>query len=140
MKYYTEADHKSAVEWLYPNGQLDFSATILCSNNASVDMWNALVQGMKTSVEHTLRLKDSFSELDDPKGHLNKMLSATILDGFWKKWSPQSLAHFESWQYLPDHLCYKWSWAHQQLKSPYYSHTQILCQSFNCWQLRQTKR
>jgi hypothetical protein len=39
MKYfYTEADHKSAVEWLYPGGQLDFSATFFCSNNASVNM------------------------------------------------------------------------------------------------------
>jgi hypothetical protein len=37
MKYYTEADHKSAVEWLYPGRQLDISATILCSNNASFD-------------------------------------------------------------------------------------------------------
>ncbi len=36
MTYYTEADHKGAVEWLYPGGQLDFSAIILCSNNASV--------------------------------------------------------------------------------------------------------
>jgi hypothetical protein len=32
MKYDTKADHKGAVEWLYPGGQLDFSATILCSN------------------------------------------------------------------------------------------------------------
>ncbi len=38
MKYYTEADCKGAVEWLYPGGQLDFSATFLCSNNAIVDM------------------------------------------------------------------------------------------------------
>ncbi len=56
MKYYTEADHKGAMEWLYPGGQLDFSATILCSNNASVDMWNAIAQGLDSSVEHTLRL------------------------------------------------------------------------------------
>ncbi len=42
MKYYTEADHKGAVEWLYPGRQLDFSATLLCSNNESVDMWNAV--------------------------------------------------------------------------------------------------
>ncbi len=29
MKYYTEADHNEAVEWLYPGCQLDFSATIV---------------------------------------------------------------------------------------------------------------
>ncbi len=84
MKHYTEADHEGAVEWLYPGGQLDLSATILCTNNASVNMWNAIAQGMNSSVEHTPRLKDSFSEVDDPKGHLKKMLSATLLNGFWK--------------------------------------------------------
>jgi hypothetical protein len=88
MKYYTEPDHTSAVEWLYPGGQLDFSATFLCSNNASVDMWNAVGQGMNSSEEHTLSLKDSFSKADDPNGHLKKMLSATMLDGFWKNGVP----------------------------------------------------
>jgi hypothetical protein len=48
MQYYTQADHASAVEWSYPGGQLDFSATILCSNNESVDMWNAVAQGMNS--------------------------------------------------------------------------------------------
>jgi hypothetical protein len=80
MKYYTEADHKGAVEWLYTCGQLDFTAIILCSNNTSVDMWNAIAQGMNSSVEHTLRSKDSFSEVDDPKGHLKNMLRATLLN------------------------------------------------------------
>jgi hypothetical protein len=52
-------------------------------------MWNAIAQGMNSSVEHTLRLKDSFSEVDDPKGHLRKMLSATsLLNGFWKNGVP----------------------------------------------------
>jgi hypothetical protein len=88
MKYYTEADHKGAVEWLYPGGQLDFSATMLCSNNASVDMWNAIAQGMNSYIEHTLRLKDSFSKVDDPKGHLKKMLSATLLNGVRKNGVP----------------------------------------------------
>ncbi len=43
---------------------------------------------MNSSVEHTLSLKDSFSELDDPKGHLKKILSATMLNGFWKNGVP----------------------------------------------------
>ena len=42
MKYYTTADHDSVVEWLYPGEQLDFSATVLCSNNESVDSQEAL--------------------------------------------------------------------------------------------------
>ncbi len=73
MNYYTEADHKHAVEWLYPGGHLDSSVTILCSNNESVDMWNAIAQGMNSSEEHILRSKDSFSEVDDINGHLKKI-------------------------------------------------------------------
>jgi hypothetical protein len=50
----------------------------------SFDMWNAVTQGMNSSVEHNLRSKYSFSKVDDPKGHLKKMLSAAMLNGFWK--------------------------------------------------------
>jgi hypothetical protein len=31
LNYFTEDDHDMAVEWLYPEGNLDFTATILCS-------------------------------------------------------------------------------------------------------------
>ncbi len=58
MKYYTEAKHNDAVEWLYPGGQLDFSATILYCNNKSINMWNAVAQKMNPSQEHMLRLID----------------------------------------------------------------------------------
>ncbi len=61
------------------------SATILCSNNISVDAWNAIAQGMNSSDEHILRSNDSFSEVDDIKGHLKNMLSVTLLNGFRKK-------------------------------------------------------
>ncbi len=61
---------------------------ILCSNNASVDLWNAIAQGMNSSVEQTLRSKDIFSEVDDLKDHLKKILSATMLNGFWKNGVP----------------------------------------------------
>ncbi len=57
------------MEWLYPGGQLDFSGTILCSTNESVDMWNAVAQVMNSSEEHILRSKDCFSEVDDMKGY-----------------------------------------------------------------------
>ena len=85
MQYYTEADYNSAVEWLYPGGQLDFSATILCSTNESVDMWNAVAQGMNPSEEHILRSKDCFSEVDDMKGHIKNMMSTTMINGFKTK-------------------------------------------------------
>jgi hypothetical protein len=60
------------VEWLYPEGHLDSSATILCSTIESVDTWNAIAQGMNTSEEHIVKSKDSFSEVDDINGHLKK--------------------------------------------------------------------
>jgi hypothetical protein len=84
MQYYTEADYNSAVEWLYPGNQLDFSATILCSNNESVDQWNAVAQKMNSSEEHILKSKDCFSEVDDINGHLKNMMSTTMLNGFNK--------------------------------------------------------
>ncbi len=43
---------------------------------------------MNLSVEHTLRSKDNFSKVDDPKGHLQKMISATVLNGFQKNGVP----------------------------------------------------
>jgi hypothetical protein len=49
-----------------------------------VDTWNAIAQGMNSSEEHILRSKDSFSEVDDINGHLKKMLSGTLLNGFRK--------------------------------------------------------
>jgi ATP-dependent DNA helicase PIF1 len=82
MKYHTEVNE--AVEWLYPGRQLDFSATILCSNNNSVDMWNSIAQEMNPESEKKLLSKDSFSEVDDPNGHLKKMLSDEFLNGFKK--------------------------------------------------------
>ncbi len=84
MMYYTEAKHDDAVEWLYPGGQLDFSATILCCNNKSLNMWNAVAQEMNPSQEHMLRSKVSFTEADDTRGHLKKMLSGSMLNGFQK--------------------------------------------------------
>ena len=95
MKYYTTADHDDAVEWLYPGGQLDFSATVLCCNNESVDTWNLIAQTMNPSQVHILRSKDKFSEVDDPKGHLKKMLTSTMLNGFKKVGIPNHELHLK---------------------------------------------
>ncbi len=72
MKYYTTANHDEVVELLYPGGLLDFSATVLCSNNESVDRWNLVAQTMNPSQIHTIKSKNIFSEVDDPKSHLKK--------------------------------------------------------------------
>jgi hypothetical protein len=92
LQYFTEAEYDSAVEWLYPGGQLDFNATILCCNNASVDRWNAIAQGMNPSEEHILKSKDCFSEVDDINGHLKDMMSTTMLNGFNNNGVPSTYA------------------------------------------------
>jgi len=40
MQYFTEAEYNSAVEWLYPGGQLDFNLTIC------VVIMQVLIDGM----------------------------------------------------------------------------------------------
>ena len=44
--------------------------------------------GYELSEEHILRSKDSFSEVDDIKGHMKNMLSVTLLNGFRKNGVP----------------------------------------------------
>jgi hypothetical protein len=91
LKYKTKTNQvtdNDALNWLYPNGNISYQETILCSNNESVDRWNALVQRMNTGTEFKLMSRDSFEEVDDPNGHLKKMLTKAVLNKFWKKGVP----------------------------------------------------
>jgi hypothetical protein len=88
MIYFTQTNHLDAVEWLYPGGQLDSNVTILCSKNTSVNMWNAIAQGLNTSTEHVLRSRDTFLEVDDPHGHIKKMLQTSVLNTMAKNGIP----------------------------------------------------
>ncbi len=65
MRYYTDIQWQRALDWLYPGRQLDYTATILCATNESVDMWNSVAQNMNLSIEKTLTSKDTFYEVDD---------------------------------------------------------------------------
>ncbi len=76
------------MNWLYPNGIISYQEPILCSNNESVDKWNAIVQRMNTGTEYKVMLRDSFEEVDDPNGHLKKMLTKAVLNKFWKNGVP----------------------------------------------------
>jgi hypothetical protein len=38
MKYYTDIQWQRALDWLYPGQQLDYTVTILCATNESVDI------------------------------------------------------------------------------------------------------
>ncbi len=88
MTYFTQSNHLDTVEWLFPGQQLDSNVTVLCSNNTSVDMWNAIAQGFNTNQEHVLKSKDSFPEVDDPHGHIKKMLTTSVLNSMTKNGVP----------------------------------------------------
>ena len=88
LNYFIVEEHEMAVEWLYPEGTLDFNATILCSTNESVDLWNAVAQDLNPNDAHLLRSKDTFSEVDDLHGHIKKMLNKALLNDFKKSGIP----------------------------------------------------
>ena len=88
MKYYTDTEWERALDWLYPGQQLDHTATILCATNESVDMWNSVTQSMNLLAPKTLMSKDTFSEVDDPHGHIQRMLTKTVLNRFKKNGIP----------------------------------------------------
>jgi hypothetical protein len=71
-----------ALNWLYPNGNISYQETILCSNNESFDRWNAIVQRINMGTEYKLMSRDSFEEVDDQNGHLKKMLTKAVLNKF----------------------------------------------------------
>ncbi len=46
LKYITKTNQvieNDALNWLYPNRIISYQETILCSNNESVDKWNAIL-------------------------------------------------------------------------------------------------
>ncbi len=85
LKYITktyQVTDNDALNWLYPNTNISYQETILCSNNESVDRWNAIVQRIVTGTEYKLMLRDSFEEVDDQNGNLKKMLNKAVLNKF----------------------------------------------------------
>ena len=51
-------------------------------------MWNSVAQSMNLSAPTTLTSKDTFSEVDDPYGHIQRMLTTTVLNRFRKNGIP----------------------------------------------------
>jgi hypothetical protein len=91
LKYITETNQvtdNDALNWLYPNGNISYQETNLCSNNESIDRWNAIVQRLNTGTEYKLMLRHSFEEVDDPNGHLKNMPTKAVLIKFWKNGVP----------------------------------------------------
>ncbi len=76
------------MNWSYPNKIISYHETFLCSNNESIDKLNAIVQRMIMGTEYKVMSRDSFEEVDDPNGHLKKMLTKAVINKFWKNGVP----------------------------------------------------
>jgi ATP-dependent DNA helicase PIF1 len=91
LKYITKTNQvtdNDTLNWLYPNENISYQETNLCSNNESVDGWNVIVQRMNTGTEYKLILRDSFEEMDDPNGHVKEMVTKAVLNIFQKNGVP----------------------------------------------------
>jgi hypothetical protein len=74
---------QEAIDFLFPNGiqpEEALHATILCGTNALVDYWNNLISSKRNVEEITLLSSDEFDEVDDLHGHLQRVLTDTVLD------------------------------------------------------------
>ncbi len=95
IQYFTENQHTEAVDWLYPDGQLNPQTTILCSSNDSVDHWNAVAQALNPNDSIVLTSKDTFAEVDDEKELITKMMTKHVLNTFRKKGIPDHEVTFK---------------------------------------------
>ena len=82
-----EAELDMAVEWLHPGGDLQAEGalrtkTILAVTNECVDAWNTRLQRLNKNKEYRLVSHDTFADVDDPKGHLARLLSEEVLNGY----------------------------------------------------------
>ncbi len=67
-----------------PKRTVGFQCHSFVLKNTSVDMWNVIAQGLNTSKEHVLRSRDTFLEVDDPHGHIKKMLQTSVINTMTK--------------------------------------------------------
>ena len=81
-----DAAFQKAVEWLYPNGyNPDHAAknVVLATTNVIVDEWNDRIAALNPNQEHSpLLSQDSFTDVDDPNGHLKRMISDEVLNKY----------------------------------------------------------
>ena len=107
LKYKTKTNQvtdNDALNWLYPNGNISYQETILCSNNESVDRCNAVVQRMNTGTEYKLMSRNRFEEVDDPNGHLKKMPTKAVLNKFQKNGVPNHELILKTGMFVLSHV------------------------------------
>jgi hypothetical protein len=87
LPYYLEDPDsmKKALDWLYPNGFDSNAMTnscILAARNDKGDMWNKMVQDMNPNEAVEYKSRDKLCEVDDPHGHLARMMTTEVLNNF----------------------------------------------------------
>jgi len=61
---------------------------ILCATNVQVDEWNSIIQDLNINPMHVLPSVDAVKQIDDPYGHLQRMISESVLEQFQKSGVP----------------------------------------------------
>jgi len=86
INYYLDTEFDQAIAWLYDRGFNDATieelsnTAILCATNERVDWWNAQIHQLNMNATVELKSTDIFNDIDDKKGHLQKILSSALLD------------------------------------------------------------
>jgi hypothetical protein len=84
-------DTSAALEFLFPGGfdvNLMHTRAILCATNVQVDEWNSIIQDLNINPMHVLPSVDTVKQIDDPHGHLQRMISESVLERFQKSGVP----------------------------------------------------
>jgi hypothetical protein len=55
---------------------------ILAATNQQVDVWNEFVQSMNSQEPHILLSYDEFCQVDDPHGHIGRMVTRDVMNSF----------------------------------------------------------
>jgi hypothetical protein len=83
VEYFSDDKLEESLQWLFPDGFDPAQACdqcILTVTNDSVDKWNQAVQDMNPNEAKVLRSHDTFADVDDPKGFLQRNLTTMVLN------------------------------------------------------------
>ncbi len=80
---HTEESIQEALLFLYPDGFLPETATkncVLAATNKAGDIWNSVIQKLNSAQLVSYYSSNVLSEVDDPNGTLNVLLTAKLMD------------------------------------------------------------
>ena len=83
---------EEAINYIYPNNVINpdyaVQTAFLAITNKDVDEWNSKIQCLNSNEAITLYSNEKLSEVDDPHGILQKMLTKEVLNQFNNNSSP----------------------------------------------------